>query len=101
MGRFSSQKQTLKTFAISLAASTLIGVSMVSAQVYAHEAGGGCYRYGNLWIGTVNHTYDFKYAFNPAGPDKHAHKDAIYHAPHKFQGYKTINCPDNGRCPLH
>jgi hypothetical protein len=76
--------------------------SVISLRADAHEAGGGCYRYGSTWIGTINHQYSYQYAFNPAGPDRHKHKVKISHnPPGGFQGYKTVDCPDNGRCPIH
>jgi hypothetical protein len=80
---------------------TVFAISQ-SKPAEAHEAGGGCYRYGSKWIGTINHQYEFEYAFNPSGKDRHAHKVTIYHnPPGGFQGYKTIDCPDRGRCPIH
>jgi hypothetical protein len=83
-----------------LIAWVVFGVQQTAAQ--AHEAGGGCYYYGNRWFGTINHQYNFQYAFNPAGPDRHAHKVKIYHnPPGGFQGYKNVDCPDRGRCPIH
>jgi hypothetical protein len=88
----------------------LIAITMLLAWVVfgvqktaeAHEAGGGCYYYGSKWFGTVNHQYTFQYSFNPGGPDRHAHKVKINHnPPGGFQGYKTVDCPDRGRCPIH